>query len=1616
MNHSSWLRPVVPFLLGFPLAAATILLPPIEIPEDTALLRHPIPLAGTGATNPLVVLDRTSAAGSLFPEGAVVLGTTDGAWHLTAVPAPNASGNTELGLLLLEGNPPIEVGRIRFPIHVLPVNDAPRISPIPDRRWFVHGSFVPVPLQIDDPDDAATFQQPEVLENTIGSSLIPVIRRTGTNTFSLAVEGLNQFIRPGILRIRLAATDRAGAQDSHVFQAVVEPPWVNIRTNRGPSLARVPFTLVDLDRNGIPDIHRSGSQFSSPAFLLWDTQSNSYPATGTGGAVSPETVMPGVWTDFNRDGHPDFLQPRPPNTLQLWAQSSNSARVAFDSIPFTNVPCTAQTRLAAGDLDGDGDPDIVLSTPGTAPTSRTRILLSTGNGNLEERVPSLLGIGGAVTLGDTDNDGDLDLLVLNRPNAAATPGTPLLLLNDGLGRFSSDVLATDPGNVVSCGLVDYDLDGRLDLWLLRIASPQRIAVELRLYRGTATGFVAGPAFEGPHSVLDEFRGEPPAPVFADFDQDGLLDVLCAGRHEGVAAWYFHRQHAPGFFTPVARLPQAPSNPSALAAVLDTPGRLDLLVPQATGIQTFSNTLAFPNLPPSAPTRPRATLLRPGLVRLSWDPSIDLNQPSGLTYNVRAGRRPGTDDIVPALALPSGRRLVQGDGNAGRRTDLLLDLAGVELGDLHWSVQAIDANGTGGAFTPASIIPALGEQSPPVVPDLPEFNFEEDGSATIELAISDGPMPASALRATARVLDRSLANVSLTRISSGEDQVRLRIQVFSTPDSVGTTELELTVTDPAGLSSTRKARVNVTPVNDAPRIAEATDLPIRQFTGEIPAPLRLQFLDVDSPIASCTVHVSVDPPSAWPNAQRQVTVADDGRIQIRRLDPAPDVPMTVTVTVSDPTATSEPRLLRIQPLRRWMSDPQPITTEPNRHPAFADLEGDGDLDLAWLDNNGNLRLLENLGADGWASQSTDLGGGHASFRWGDINGDGRPDIAAEGAAGSTFTTLLNRTNGWFANQRNTGTGFVVSQWGDLDNDGRPDFIGFEDTTNNTAALVLLTPSTRTTLLRTRGGAQSIHPGDWDADGSPDVLVFRPDHGWSWIHRPRPNAAWQDLPLPWAAELGEVAWLDDFDRDGRLDAFVGVLQWTRVPLPRSAAHRQFLPGSNRIHGILDLDGQGPGWLTWPGSDTLHWSRPAAFGPPVEPTPLTLQHAAADPVIADVDGNGVPDIAVLLIDNSPDNTTASLQLIRGNRAPAPVPDPPTPDAPRFFDSLTRLAWTPPSNATNARLRYRVRVGTAPGLADIVNPDADPSGRRLVPIPPATGLATAHDIHGLVPGRDYYWSVQAISPEGRGGPFTEPRSFRPPADALAFTGPAIVQVAAEDRELRLELGPGLPAGVVLETQAEPGLILDSLVPETDVTDGRITRLRYPLAPRRSGMTDLRITAIEPSGRAARLDTTVLRPSATNGVHVLSRVTAYLGADGSARFDTGLPGITGLAGHPVFDGDFPGTLETTEGGFRWTPIGPLNGAVPTLGFDYTDSSNRRFLAVVRVLDQAGPLALQDAGPDGWRLRIADSPFLGGSVESSTDLQHWTPANDYRVSGTGHLDIPVSVGVGDTRFFRIVPR
>ncbi|MBI4705976.1 MAG: VCBS repeat-containing protein [Deltaproteobacteria bacterium] len=123
--------------------------------------------------------------------------------------------------------------------------------------------------------------------------------------------------------------------------------------------------------------------------------------------------------------------------------------------------------VATGDLDADGDVDVVVADEG-AKGRGVSVLLNAGNGTFapavhyEQSAPPL-----SVVVGDVDRDGDLDLATTNYPSGSSYDGALAVLVNDGHGAFGSAMSYQLPGRPQDVVIGDLDGDGDGDMAVAR---------------------------------------------------------------------------------------------------------------------------------------------------------------------------------------------------------------------------------------------------------------------------------------------------------------------------------------------------------------------------------------------------------------------------------------------------------------------------------------------------------------------------------------------------------------------------------------------------------------------------------------------------------------------------------------------------------------------------------------------------------------------------------------------------------------------------------------------------------------------------------------------------------------------------------------------------------------------------------------------------------------------------------------------------------------------------------------------------------------------------------------------------------------------------------------------
>ncbi|CAN5772877.1 hypothetical protein BH23CHL7_BH23CHL7_05890 [soil metagenome] len=230
--------------------------------------------------------------------------------------------------------------------------------------------------------------------------------------------------------------------------------------------------------------------------------------------------------DLNSDGHPDIL-------LGTTFQTQSRLFLGTGNGVFTDVTESHLPRgplsvgdLEIGDVDGDGDLDMVLADWGVGSPMRNqgglmRLWLNDGEARFTDatdQMPiTLVGFSWDIELLDVENDWDLDLVV----SCKVCP-TSLLYENDGDGRFTDVTEGRMPPfrNNYEFAPMDLDGDGFLDLVTINDGTGATEHIFRADGRGGFTDVTAD-WWPRPHNAGYDDN----VVVFLDVDSDGDADFL-----------------------------------------------------------------------------------------------------------------------------------------------------------------------------------------------------------------------------------------------------------------------------------------------------------------------------------------------------------------------------------------------------------------------------------------------------------------------------------------------------------------------------------------------------------------------------------------------------------------------------------------------------------------------------------------------------------------------------------------------------------------------------------------------------------------------------------------------------------------------------------------------------------------------------------------------------------------------------------------------------------------------------------------------------------------------------------------------------------------------------------
>ncbi len=239
----------------------------------------------------------------------------------------------------------------------------------------------------------------------------------------------------------------------------------------------------------------------------------------------------------------------------------NDGHAAFQDVTSTQFggAHNRNRQVAAGDIDGDGDIDIYQ--PGGFGVDKDKLWVQTAPGVFQDQAATLLPGGlmshaGSVHMGDLDGDGDLDIVVADWTTGGTGVISRLIMyFNDGHGKFKLGAVQNDPNYVtrsdrfpptippvsnpstpyygvraIDLDFADVDGDFDLDILINHRNGYSRIFLNDGHANFTdGTGFVATTNPDNTVTITANYPPKQGPYVYnqevCDIDEDGDLDIL-----------------------------------------------------------------------------------------------------------------------------------------------------------------------------------------------------------------------------------------------------------------------------------------------------------------------------------------------------------------------------------------------------------------------------------------------------------------------------------------------------------------------------------------------------------------------------------------------------------------------------------------------------------------------------------------------------------------------------------------------------------------------------------------------------------------------------------------------------------------------------------------------------------------------------------------------------------------------------------------------------------------------------------------------------------------------------------------------------------------------------------
>jgi len=308
--------------------------------------------------------------------------------------------------------------------------------------------------------------------------------------------------------------------------------------------------------------------FQSSAILLaqpFTDLQNGFPTLGNASTA---------WGDYDNDGDLDFAVIGFSGvTAEVGSIYRNDGNGIFTLAFSLDFPVSSGA-LSWGDYDHDGDLDLLVNGQNGSggPLAITTLYRNEGNSlftAINNALPGVIGISRWI---DYDGDGWLDIVMSGIGNSITNDST-WLIHNDTNGVFTQ-VSVNLPGYYASdISVVDFNNDGKMDFFLTGGSVSPSVFPITKLYQNNGNGIFT--------EVLFNFKNlSTGTSVWADYDNDGDKDLLYNGIDSSftLAFTMMYRNDGNGNFSLInTNLPGSGEPGSVDWADMDNDGDLDILL-------------------------------------------------------------------------------------------------------------------------------------------------------------------------------------------------------------------------------------------------------------------------------------------------------------------------------------------------------------------------------------------------------------------------------------------------------------------------------------------------------------------------------------------------------------------------------------------------------------------------------------------------------------------------------------------------------------------------------------------------------------------------------------------------------------------------------------------------------------------------------------------------------------------------------------------------------------------------------------------------------------------------------------------------------------------------------